>query len=247
MLLNPTLPTLSRWRTAPSIDTLRSLYDSSAPQWHKNLARLGQLRDYQRLFESQAVRDRSSQLDSTSKILDCGVGTGAFSLALLDSIEQPAHVSGIDISYPMLTHAQRMLKHRCTTLDLRWGNIRHLPFADNSFDTVIFAHVLEHMAEPTETLREMVRVLKPGAPLIASVPRKGLGQRLISLYWHNRGYTPVQMNAFLQAAGLKTVGSFNYGTGWSRWMCIAAIGVKPKAKIERHTNHDQANPLFLIT
>ena len=226
MQLNTTIPKLDRWRTAPSIDTLRSRYDASAHQWHDNLARLGQLHDYQLLFNSQAVRDRLSHLDQTSKILDCGVGTGAFSLALLDSIDQPAHVSGVDISTPMLTHAEQNLENRCPTLDLRWGDIRRLPFADDSFDTVIFAHVLEHLAEPVDTLREMVRVLKPGAPLIGSVTRKGLGQLLLSLRWQNRGYAANQLDACLQAAGLEAVRSFDYGTGWSKWMCIAAIGVK---------------------
>lgn len=227
MPLNTTIPTLDRWRTAPTIDTLRSIYDSSAHQWHDNLARLGQLHDYQLLFESQPVRARLSHLDQTSQILDCGVGTGAFSLALLESVGQLAHVSGVDISYPMLTHAQQVLENRCPTLDLRWGDIRRLPFADESFDAVIFAHVLEHMAEPVETLREMVRVLKPGAPLIGSVTRKGLGQVLMSLRWKNRGYASNQLDSFLQAAGLEAVRSFDYGTGWSKWMCIAAIGVKP--------------------
>ncbi len=228
MPLNTKIPTSDRWRTVPSIDTLRSRYDASAHHWHDNLARLGQLHDYQLLFESQVVGDRLSHLDQTSQILDCGVGTGAFSLALLDSIDHPAHVSGVDISNAMLTHAQQLLENRCPTLDLRWGDIRRLPFADASFDAVIFAHVLEHMTEPVATLREMVRVLKPGAPLIGSVTRQGPGQVLMSLRWHNRGYAPNQLDAFLQAAELEVVGSFDYGTGWSKWMCIAAIGVKPR-------------------
>ena len=91
-----------------------------------------------------------------------------------------------------LTHAQQNLEHRCKTLDLRCSDIWHFPFVDNAFDVVIFAHVLEHMANPVETLREIVRVLKPGAPLIGSVTRKGLGQILLSLRWQNRGYASSQ-------------------------------------------------------
>ena len=86
----------------------------------------------------------------------------------------------------MLAHARQHLNHRCSTLDLRWDDIRRLPFADESFDTVIFAHVLEHLADPVETLREMVRVLKPGAPLIGSVTRKGLGQHRRSHFGSGR-------------------------------------------------------------
>lgn len=227
MLLKTTLSPFAPWTTAPSIDTLRLLYDASADHWDDYLARLGQRHDYQRLFNSQAVRHCVSHLDQTSRILDCGVGTGAFSLALLDSVDRPAHVSGIDISAPMLAHAQANLAPCCATLDLQQGDIRHLPFADASFDAVVFAHVLEHLPDPIAALREMVRVLKPGAPLIGSVTRKGLGQLLLSLRWHNRGYVAHQLDACLQAAELETVKAFDYGTGWSKWMCIAAIGVKP--------------------
>jgi len=228
MPLKTTIPPLDHWRTAPSIDTLRSLYDASADHWDDYLARLGQLHDYQRLFKSRAVRNCLSHLDQTSKILDCGVGTGAFSLGLLDSIAHPVHVSGIDISDSMLTHAQQNLKNWSQTLDLRWGDIRRLPFADAAFDAVIFAHVLEHLADPVTALRELVRVLKPGAPLIGSVTRKGLGQVLMSLRWQNRGFAVHQLDACLKAAGFEAVQSFDYGTGWSKWRCIAAIGVKPR-------------------
>ena len=117
MQFNTTI--LDCWETAPSIDTLRSLYDASADQWHNNLVRLGQIRDYQRLFKNQAVCDLIIHLDQTSRILDCGLGTGAFSAALLAILNQPAHIFGIDISYPMLTHAQQNLTNRCTSLDLR--------------------------------------------------------------------------------------------------------------------------------
>jgi ubiquinone/menaquinone biosynthesis C-methylase UbiE len=201
MLLKTTLPPFAPWTTAPSIDTLRSLYDASADHWDDYLARLGQRHDYQRLFNSQTVHNCLRHLGQTFHILDCGVGTGAFSLVLLDHIDQPAHISGMDISAPMLAHAQENLAPRCTTLDWQRGDIRCLPFADASFDAVVFAHVLEHLPDPIAALREMVRVLKPGAPLIGSVTRKGLGQLLLSLRWHNRGYAAHHLDACLQAAG----------------------------------------------
>ncbi|MEM9219223.1 MAG: class I SAM-dependent methyltransferase [Cyanobacteria bacterium P01_F01_bin.150] len=230
MPFNTTLSKLDRWETAPSIETLRSLYDASAYKWQDNLVRLGQIHDYQLLFNSQTVHTCLSHLNQTSHVLDCGVGTGAFSLALLDSINQPAHISGVDISYPMLNHAQQTLENRCMSLDLRQVDIKSLPFADESFDAVIFAHVLEHVADPVETLSEMGRVLKPGAPLIGSVTRKGLGQAFMSLRWKNRGYAAKQLASLLQATGLEAVSSFDYGTGWSRRMCIGAIAVKPSRK-----------------
>jgi ubiquinone/menaquinone biosynthesis C-methylase UbiE len=46
----------------------------------------------------------------------------------------------------------------------------NLSFADNSFDRVIAAHVLEHLYQPHVVLREWVRVLKPGGVLTLVLP-----------------------------------------------------------------------------
>jgi SAM-dependent methyltransferase len=45
-----------------------------------------------------------------------------------------------------------------------------LPFADASFDVVTCQTVLIHVRDPIETLREMVRVVKPGGAVICVEP-----------------------------------------------------------------------------
>lgn len=45
-----------------------------------------------------------------------------------------------------------------------------LPFADDSFDLVVFSHVIEHLDEPIPALRELVRVLRPGGLLYVECP-----------------------------------------------------------------------------
>jgi SAM-dependent methyltransferase len=45
-----------------------------------------------------------------------------------------------------------------------------LPFAEASFDTVLLADVLEHIALPERLLRELFRVLSPGGKLLITVP-----------------------------------------------------------------------------
>lgn len=54
-----------------------------------------------------------------------------------------------------------------------------LSFPDASFDRLIAAHVLEHLVNPHEVLREWARVLKPGGVMTLILPcDPGLGWRL---------------------------------------------------------------------
>jgi len=45
-----------------------------------------------------------------------------------------------------------------------------LPFADESFDTVLSIQVLEHTPRPLQLIREMARVLKKGGALVLAAP-----------------------------------------------------------------------------
>ena len=45
-----------------------------------------------------------------------------------------------------------------------------LPFADQSFDLILCNHVLEHIPEDKQAMKELYRVLKKGGTLIAQVP-----------------------------------------------------------------------------
>lgn len=51
-----------------------------------------------------------------------------------------------------------------------FANAQSLPFADQSFDTLLCTEVIEHLPRPWQALDEMARVLKPGGHLILSAP-----------------------------------------------------------------------------
>jgi len=55
------------------------------------------------------------------------------------------------------------------TTDVR-GVVERLPFRDDSFEAVISIAVLEHVKNPSECAKEIVRVLKPGGTLYVDVP-----------------------------------------------------------------------------
>lgn len=50
------------------------------------------------------------------------------------------------------------------------GVAEQLPFADDTFDAVLSLNVLEHVKDPFQAAREIMRVLKPGGELFAVAP-----------------------------------------------------------------------------
>jgi SAM-dependent methyltransferase len=49
-------------------------------------------------------------------------------------------------------------------------DIHQMPFGDHDFDVVLCNHVLEHVADDLQALREIHRVLKPGGWALLQVP-----------------------------------------------------------------------------
>ena len=50
------------------------------------------------------------------------------------------------------------------------ADAHHLPYVDNSVDSIICEDVLEHIQDPSRAVAEMFRVLKPGGMLYSSTP-----------------------------------------------------------------------------
>lgn len=81
----------------------------------------------------------------------------------------------------------------------------HLPFADASQDTVLAAHVLEHIVDYKPVLAEWLRVLKVGGFLVIMVPHRDLYERRPDLpsRWngdHKRFYTPARLLSEIEEA-----------------------------------------------
>ena len=65
-----------------------------------------------------------------------------------------------------------MIHQRPTDTQLRNGNVLHMPYADDMFDTVLLISILEHLPpeEQEPAFREISRVLKPGGQVVYGVP-----------------------------------------------------------------------------
>jgi len=59
--------------------------------------------------------------------------------------------------------------HQNSKVDVFYDG-KHIPLPDNSFDAAFCSEVLEHVFEPDVVLKEINRVLKPGATVLLTVP-----------------------------------------------------------------------------
>jgi demethylmenaquinone methyltransferase/2-methoxy-6-polyprenyl-1,4-benzoquinol methylase len=97
-----------------------------------------------------------------ARILDVATGTAGVAIALAHATD--ADVIGVDLSEPML-QAGRNRVHQAgldQRVRLQHARAEQLPFEDATFDAVSFTYLLRYVADPAATLRDLVRVLRPG-------------------------------------------------------------------------------------
>ena len=109
--------------------------------------------------------------------LDIGCGSGRHTAALYDL--DCCMAMGADANLDDLTQARSKLAwhndyfpHKTGRWSLLGADITCLPFKDGSIDLVICCEVLEHIEEDETSIRECIRVLKPGKHLVVSIPRR---------------------------------------------------------------------------
>jgi phosphatidylethanolamine/phosphatidyl-N-methylethanolamine N-methyltransferase len=99
------------------------------------------------------------------KVLEIGVGPGS----TLEFYPPRTDFTGIDISAPMIAQARKQAANINSGCRFAFHvmDASRLEFPDNHFDVVMAAYVITTVQDPYQVCREILRVAKPGAQIIA--------------------------------------------------------------------------------
>ncbi len=167
-----------------------------------------------------------------ARLLDVGCGTGALLEKLAQNFPQ-ATLVGVDPVPEMLAVARGRLS---ASTELGGGWAEELPFADDSFDTVVSCNAFHYIRQPVEALQEMTRVLRPGGEIIITDWCDDyLACRICD--WYLRWFSPAHFKVYrerdclrlLQEAGHPEAHIQRYKINWM-WGLMTAKATKYAAQ-----------------
>jgi demethylmenaquinone methyltransferase/2-methoxy-6-polyprenyl-1,4-benzoquinol methylase len=158
----------------------RELFEPLGPTYDRyaSLLSFGQDPRWRRFLVSRVP-------DDALRVLDVASGTAAVAVELARAVPERV-VVGIDQSPEMLAAGRARVSRAglAGRIDLREARAESLPFGDGEFDALTFTYLLRYVDDVEATLRELVRVVRPGgvvAMLEFGVPR-GVWRPLWELY-----------------------------------------------------------------
>jgi len=174
----------------------QEFFDRHARQWDELARTLLPVPEYRRQLLELVPEDVA--------VLEIGVGTGGLLTELAGRAKQ---VIGVDHSPAMLEEARRRLGEQgVQAVELRLGEMTHLPLPDASVGCVVANMVLHHAADPATVLSEIRRVLAPGGVLLladlARHEREEVREQLADQWL---GFEEAELAAWLKTAGFTTI------------------------------------------
>ncbi|VAW00453.1 SAM-dependent methyltransferase PA0798 (UbiE paralog) [hydrothermal vent metagenome] len=111
------------------------------------------------------MKDRAEIVPRASgKVLELGCG-GGINLQFYDR-ERVESLTGLDPSAELLDYTRTEAKERGIDMDILDGIGEAMPFADDSFDTVLTTFTLCSVQDGKQVLSEIRRVMKPGGKIL---------------------------------------------------------------------------------
>lgn len=146
--------------------------------WDSPKSVLGYLSPYRiKQYHSLTNLCDSFNIDlSTMRIADVGTGVGYF-LRHLHSRYKPKELWGFDQKEDDL----KIAAHLCPEARLENIGFENLP--KNKFDVVFLMQVIEHVCDPTEVVKSILKAVKPGGYLIITVPDGRIDQLMAGEFY----------------------------------------------------------------
>lgn len=140
---------------------IRAIFDRIAPVYDQlnDWLSLGQ----HRIWKQMAVKWSNASPGDTSLDLCCG--SGDLALRLARQVGTTGCVYGVDFSPQQLAIAQKRSQYQYPHYPISWieADVLELPFADNYFNAATMGYGLRNVLDIPRSLKELHRVLKPGA------------------------------------------------------------------------------------
>jgi len=151
------------------------------------------------------------ELAPGGSVLDVGTGTGAILPYLVERLGDGLAV-GVDFSAAMVARARRRVGKRGIgdKVEVVAADVTALPYPDGCFDAALATFAFTSFPEPEKAMREVARVLKPGARFSVLDTGKPPGKATLyyrylkSVMWM-AGYTDISMDVpgMLEKAGFR--------------------------------------------
>lgn len=118
----------------------------------------------ERAFKRALIRQ--ARIETDQRVLDIGCGTGTLALWIKQTVPQ-AEVFGVDGDLEMLSIARNKAKRIGAAVHFDQAFSFALPYADREFDRAVSSLFFHHLSwrDKQRTVREIARVLRPGAEL----------------------------------------------------------------------------------
>jgi len=164
-------------------------------------------------------------------MLDVATGTGRVPLIMARNAHFEGHVVGLDLSRKMLDVAQQKIDelHFEDFITLVNENAQDMPFIDGAFDVVTCLEALEFMPDPEKTLKELIRVLRPGGILLATI-------RIDMIWMPNRTWNTDKISHLLEENNMEDITFEVWQENYTKVWAIKSgtsefIGVRPPEEL----------------
>ncbi len=111
-----------------------------------------------------------ANLPEDARVLEVGCGSGAMWERVYANIPRSWNITLTDLSFGMVSTVKA--KFQDARFTFAEADIEALPFVNTTFDGIFANHMLYHVPNLAQGLREMRRVLKPGGVLFAATNGK---------------------------------------------------------------------------